>query len=702
METEGVNVATTAVDDDPSVRHLLDRLGVIEARVHAEVTRRRADGADPDDRFRGLYVSDARVDQLFETGPLEPITDDPDTAAWLVEAERDADENEAAGARLRLRGLRHAFGLDPLDVELLLVALAPDLDQRFEPLYGYLNDDVSLRRATVGMALQLCGASMASGRGRARLGSAGPLVRAGLLTIEAPERPMLTRSLRVPDRVVAHLLGDDTPDAALSGCEVDPVGVADPVADHLARALQAGATFGYLVDHRGAGAAATAVAALTASDRSAITLDLSQVPTDADLVALALAAGREARLRDAGLVAGPVDVLVDGRDDGIRAFADTQGTVLLYGAAGWDPTWSTDVPVVLAAERISDEVQADLWSTALGGELADGVDPVATTAQFRLTPGQIRRAATAARQQARASGRPITDADVQRGARSQNAAGLQRLARRVEPTARWDDLIVPAEIGGQLRELASRWRHRDQVLEGWAMGRGAARGRGVSALFAGGSGTGKTLASEVIAGELGLDLYLVDLSTVVDKYIGETSKNLERIFDEADRVNGVLLFDEADALFGKRSAVSDAKDRHANVEVAFLLQRMETFDGVAILTTNLAANLDDAFMRRLDAIVDFPSPDEHQRQRLWRAKLQPELPQADDVDVELLADRFRMSGSEIRNVVVSAAYRAADEERPVTMEDLVRATIREHRKIGRQLSSADLGEFRYLLEAPST
>jgi SpoVK/Ycf46/Vps4 family AAA+-type ATPase len=219
----------------------------------------------------------------------------------------------------------------------------------------------------------------------------------------------------------------------------------------------------------------------------------------------------------------------------------------------------------------------------------------------------------------------------------------------------------------------------------------------VSALFAGSSGTGKTMATEVLAGELGLDLYVIDLSTVVDKYIGETSKNLERIFDEADRVNGVLLFDEADALFGKRSAVSDSKDRHANVEVAFLLQRMESFDGVAILTTNLAANLDEAFMRRLDAIVDFPPPDEDQRRALWQAKLRDTLPLADDVDVDLLADNFRLSGSEIRNVVISAAYRAAETGAGITMRELVRATIREHRKIGRHLSSADLGPFAELL-----
>ena len=200
---------------------------------------------------------------------------------------------------------------------------------------------------------------------------------------------------------------------------------------------------------------------------------------------------------------------------------------------------------------------------------------------------------------------------LERGARAQNAAGLERLARRIEPVGDWDDLVAAgATSTASSASSTARARHRDRVLGEWGMGGGGGRGRGITALFAGDSGTGKTMSAEVVAGELGLDLYVIDLSTVVDKYIGETEKNLDRIFTEADRVNGVLLFDEADALFGKRSEVKDARDRYANVEVAYLLQRMESFDGLAILTTNLRANVDEAFIRRLDAIVDFPMPEE--------------------------------------------------------------------------------------------
>jgi SpoVK/Ycf46/Vps4 family AAA+-type ATPase len=202
-------------------------------------------------------------------------------------------------------------------------------------------------------------------------------------------------------------------------------------------------------------------------------------------------------------------------------------------------------------------------------------------------------------------------------------------------------------------------------------------------LFAGPSGTGKTLAAEVIASELGVDLYEVDLATVVDKYIGETEKHLDRIFDEAERVNGVLFFDEADALFGKRSDVRDAHDRYANVEVAFLLQRMERFDGVAVLASNLRANVDEAFLRRLDLVIEFPLPDADDRRRIWRLCLPPTLPTSDDVDIDVLAERFDLTGGSIRNVALGAAHAAAASNGHVLMADLVAAAEREYRKLGR-------------------
>ncbi|MET8546437.1 ATP-binding protein, partial [Kitasatospora sp. NPDC004799] len=275
--------------------------------------------------------------------------------------------------------------------------------------------------------------------------------------------------------------------------------------------------------------------------------------------------------------------------------------------------------------------------------------------------------------------------------RAQNAAGLARLARRIEPAVGWSDLVLPAPTAGRLRELVLRARHRDQVLGRWRMRPGGGRGSAVIALFAGESGTGKTMSAEVVAAELGMELYVVDLSTVVDKYIGETEKNLERIFTEAAQVNGVLLFDEADALFGKRSEVKDAHDRHANVETAYLLQRMESFDGIAVLTSNLRANLDEAFTRRLDVIAEFPLPDEAQRRLLWDRCLGPLVPRGDDLDLDFCARSFELSGGSIRACAVSAAYLAAGAGAPLGMAQLVTAVVGEYRKLGRLVLASEFG-----------
>ncbi|MZE75715.1 AAA family ATPase, partial [Streptomyces sp. SID5475] len=267
-------------------------------------------------------------------------------------------------------------------------------------------------------------------------------------------------------------------------------------------------------------------------------------------------------------------------------------------------------------------------------------------------------------------GTPLTAAHLRLAARQQSASGLERHARRIRPAVDWDDLVLPETPLEQLRELALRSRFRDRVLGEWRLSAGGGRGRGVLGLFAGESGTGKTLSAEVVAAELGLDLYVVQLSSVVDKYVGETEKNLERIFTEADRTDAVLLFDEADAVFGKRSEVKDSHDRYANMESAYLLQRLESFDGIALLTTNLRANIDEAFTRRLDLVIDFPFPDAEQRLALWHNSLAA-VPCEEGLDAKPCAQEFELSGGAIRSAVVTAAYAAAARGGAVGPEDLL-------------------------------
>ncbi|MFI1195412.1 ATP-binding protein [Micromonospora sp. NPDC020750] len=686
---------------------LLRRLQRVELAVRAAVAARRESDPQPDDPFRGLYLSDEAVDASLAAGrePFHPWPGDPADAS----ARASAGSGPAAGAGPtpagaqagpggtgrdsgpdRLAALARAARLTPLDEALLLVALAPDVDSRFELFYGYLNDDVTRRRPSVGLALRLCGLPEAAAPARLRLAAGAPLIDLALLRVDSPDRPVLSRGLWVPDRVGGWLLGADAPEPSLVGFAepLDAAGPPPPGAEQLGRS---GARLAYLREKTGGSATALAVAALDRAGRGALAVDLPRLAADPQAAELATVLVREALLTGAGLVVGPV------RGDEPWAVWSrlTAGEVpvLAYGTQPWDPAWTAGAPVQVDVVPLSAAERAEVWRAALPGPVADGLDPAAATAQFVLGAPAIRRAASVAVQLAAATGEPVGAAHLRAGARTQNAAGLERLARRIVPEVGWDDLVLPPGTLSLLHELAGRARHRDLVLREWRMRPGGGRGHGVAALFAGDSGTGKTMSAEVVAGSLGLDLYTVNLATVVDKYVGETEKNLERIFGEAAGVNGVLLFDEADAIFGKRSEVRDAHDRYANIESAYLLQRMETFDGLAVLATNLRANLDEAFTRRLDVVVDFPVPDEAARKALWDRCLGDRVPRAPDVDLGFLAESFELAGGHIRSAAVTAGYLAAGAGRPVGMAELIGAVGREYRKLGRLTLESEFGPY---------
>ena len=710
-----------AVPTDPSTAYLLGRLGLVESRARSLVAERRRADTAPDDPFRGLYLSDEHVDRLLSGRVAAPLgtAEEREAARRLEES---ADASEGRGDAIRLRTLARRAGLSPLDVELLLIALAPDLDARLEGVYGYLNDDVSRRRPTIGLALELCGVPVGAAYGRACFAASSALVRWRLLLVEEQERPFSTRSLRVPDRVTAHLLGDDDPDPAVAPMLASRPGTGLGGGKELARLLAAEETqLVYLRHAPGASAVSLAADALSSAGWPALVVDLDHLVPGEDPVEAARLIGREALLLGGAPVVGPIEVLVGrasgpapaeggpiGPDRGPAALrelarlstrsiegGDGPGPTVLHGRAAWEPAWTRETPLTLETPVATAAERTERWMARLGAGVEATVDVADVTGPFRLSVEQVDRASEVARLTARLEDTPISAEHLRAGARSQNAAGLERLARHVRPRVGWDDLVLAGETDEALRELATRARHRDLVLDEWAMRPG--RGRGVTALFAGDPGTGKTMSAEVVAGALGVDLYTVNLATVVDKYVGETEKNLERIFTEADGVNAVLLFDEADAIFGKRSEVKDANDRYANIEVAYLLQRVETFDGVAILATNLRANVDEAFARRLDLVVDFPMPDAALRRALWDRCLGPNIPRAADLDLDFCAEAFELAGGNIRSIAVTAAYLAADQDRPVTMVDLVRAVQREYRKLGRLVVPGEFGRYYHLL-----
>ncbi|MFJ5223725.1 ATP-binding protein [Streptomyces sp. NPDC088400] len=710
-QTPSPDVSSRAPHTDDPARAVVARLAALRERLTALVERRSAGDPTAADPLRGLYLSDEAVRHHLRGRPGDvPLPEEQ--AGPGPAGESPGDDRPRAGDRLHR--LARRLGLTELDTAALLIALAPDLDRGFEPLYGYLNDDVSRRRATVGLVLDVCGLPATHAAARDRFHPSAPLPSLGLLIVEEPERPFLSRSLRVPDRLVAHLLGDETLDAALDGhlrplpvpsdgtapSDATDAGDGGPSAHRLAEYLVAAPLMVYLRENREGDGLLCAVTALRAAGYGV----LHYAPvghTDGHEPGGAAGAGhddhatgrhraaphgpvrellREARLRGCGIV---VSELPERPGPLIRALSVRDVPVLFTGTRPYDPQWSDGDPLVLEVDRLP-LGGVEVWSAALGIGPADdpGFDLAATVAPYHLGGERIRRAARSALRLAAFEGIPLAASHLRRAARQLSASGLEQHARRIRPDVGWDDLVLPDEPLGHLRELALRARHRDRVLGEWRLSAGGGRGRGVLALFAGESGTGKTLSAEVVAADLGLDLYVVQLSSVVDKYVGETEKNLERIFTEADRTDAVLLFDEADAVFGKRSEVKGSHDRYANMESAYLLQRLEAFDGIALLTTNLRANIDDAFTRRLDLVVDFPFPDAGQRLALWRHSL-VHVPCEDGIDLGPCAREFELAGGSIRSAVVTAAYAAADRGEPVTGADLLAGARREYRKAGR-------------------
>lgn len=684
-------------DQSTAARRCLTRLAELVSTV---VEERSAADPSAHDALRGLRPSAEFVGHLMDVSGLDP---EPGPLPSTVEAFLAPDLIVDLDAWPRLADLAETFGLTAFDVAALVLAAAPDLHRVFEACYGYLNDDVTRRRATVALVLDLCGYHTLDPAARARFGAGAPLVDGGLLVVEDAERPLLSRALRVPDRVVAHLLGDDTLDDALSGlvqivdatraAGVSEAGAGDGAAydaatlaeverrPGLVDLLRAGRALVQLRERRRGSADAVALALFAAAGRPALRITLSeQVVERADQIAPALI--REARLRGAGLVV----FLPEAVDPGL--LCTDRVPVVLVGEVRRESGGRPVRPLVVDVESPAGGSPEWIgrWRAELG-PVAAGFDLEAAVAPFRLTASGIARAADTARALAALEGQPPGEAHIRRAARQENARGMGPGVRHVEPAVGWADLVLPEAEGARLRELVDRVRNRDRVLGAWGLRTGGGRGRGVAALFAGESGTGKTFAAEVVAGELGLDLYVVELSALVDKYVGETEKNLERLFAEADRVDAVLLFDEADAVFGKRSETKDAHDRYANMESAYLLQRLESFNGVALLTTNLRANIDDAFTRRFDVIVDFPFPDAALREALWGRCLAGPVPLAPDVAdgsaLGVVAARFELAGGAIRAAATTAAYLAAAAGRPVSAEDLITGAQREYRKMGR-------------------
>jgi hypothetical protein len=604
---------------------------------------------------------------------------DDSTARAALDAAAAAMPAPAAVDRLT-----EAFALSPFERDLLVLCAGPQLDARIDARVRELGHPAP----TFALAL----ATLAQPHWSA-ISPAAPLRRWRLISVANADAPV-TSPLHVDERVLHFLTGTGYVDERLEGLLVPAVvedelpPSQDAVAQRLADLWSATDRPSPVVALAGSEPQSRRAVAAAACAELALALHVlpaAEVPANAgERASLARLLEREAVLGGSALA-----IEVDSADDAhtrraaVALAERLRGLVALSAheplRAGARPVALLDVAKPTAAE------QRALWHASLPA--ADGsLDAI--VAQFDLDARDIRRAAA----DALASGDHDPEALSRRAWRACRRHGrpaLDDLAQRIVPAVGWDDIVVPAPQRSTLHEIVAHVRYRDQVHRGWGFADRGVRGLGIGALFHGPSGTGKTLAAEVLAAELELDLYRIDLSQVVSKYIGETEKNLRRVFDAAESGGVVLLFDEADALFGKRSEVKDSHDRYANIEVSYLLQRMEAYRGLAILTTNHKAALDPAFLRRLRFVVAFPFPDGAQRAEIWRCAFPAATPTA-ELDVSALA-RLHVSGGSIRNIALGAAFRAADAHGAVTMEQIRLAARSEYAKIERPLSEAELG-----------
>jgi hypothetical protein len=661
------------VTPEQGLRGLLPRLN---AAIEREVMRLRARYQLSLDEFRGLYVTDEQIDALLRSAGfcpssqlLPPIAPPP---AWAL--------------------LCAAFGLDTIEQDLLALALAPEIDTRFPTFFAYLNDDAARRIPTVDLAMRLFGDSWeARGACRARLAANAPLVRRGLLRLE-PDPPSLSgQGFSIAPLAARHLLGFDVIDGAHLAIVPTRPAVDPALAGRFATMMKmAERPTIILAGRRGAGRTRLADAIAASLGHALAAFDFGGPGKFSDALLAAELTGT------ALIVSGdlpPPDVADHVARSTIPVF------VRADDPAAWERALA-GLPVATHQCAMPPfDRRRNAWREALR---AEGVR--ATPAAVAAAAGRFRIAGTAIRHAAR-DVRLARHIDWQEranipldalisAARRQSSLDLGELATRVRARPNWGDLVLTDGVRRQLLDLANAAAQRDRVFNEWGMARaGGSGGQGVAALFAGASGTGKTMSAAAIAAATGLDLWRIDLSAVVSKYIGETEKNLEKIFTAARAGDAILLFDEADALFGRRSEVSDAHDRYANIEVAYLLQRLEDFDGIAILSSNFAKNVDQAFIRRLHYIIEFPLPDASLREQLWRKTFAPGLPLGNDIDFAFIARQFTFSGGDIRAAALDAAFLAAGDgdSASLRMTHIVRAVSRQMLKQGRLPTRGDFG-----------
>ena len=672
----------------------------LDCMIEREVLRLRGRYELSLDELRGLYISDRQVDQLLQER-LAP-NGDADPVGALCERARELHAAYRAASPLAALGNR--LGLSDEELDVVLLALAAEIDLRYEPLYGYLNNDIARKHLTTDLACRLLaqsrsGSELTAPDVRALFGAHSNLLRLGILEAlpPGPDSSSLQHGYVLAPVVAQVLLALPVADPRwpreVRWLEPTSHGTdaEDPTPGTRARVFVLKGE-----DVEGLRAHATQIAHAHHWRLIGVTAAaLARDPVLADRLRLVV------RLVDAALLIDgtgeehlgvAVRAVRDCAADGIPVILITASTAPVGESLADLPHLRTEIGAPTPAER------AVRWTAALerAGLHIDAALVERLAESFALTHTRIDAVV-----QSVALRQPAADVrlalECEASARSND--GLARLATRIVRNHGWHDLVLSDNALQQLRAITQAIESRERVYRRWGLIERTGRSAGLMIFFTGAPGTGKTMAASVVANVARLELYRIDLASVVSKYIGETEKNLERIFAAAKRSSAILLFDEADALLGKRSEIKDAHDRYANIEVAYLLQKMEEHDGVVILSSNLAKNLDPAFARRMNYLLEFARPNATLRERLWRGMYPPRAPLSSDVDFRFLAERFETTGGEIQAIALDAAFLAAAARSSIGMAQLMRAMTRRQTKHGNPGGLERYREHREAVEA---
>ena len=718
-----------------SVEHLRDELARLDVLLQrALLVARKSDSAQPSEEFRGLVISEPEIDALVQAkdffgerwrrqdamrGELTVI--DQQLEKMRLDIEERRQLTETAGIALSLPTIAQRFTLSPAEVDVLLVTIALELEPHYETLYAYLQNDVTRKRPSVNLALNLiCRTEREKIAARTIFSPSASLFANHLLELaeEPQERnaPLLRKLIRSDEALVAYLL--EQPPVTTTGARLVDTAELDHLSElntstqdqlrklavYLNRADRRDIAL-RLIGQSDVALTSAAEALCSFIGRKLLLVDTNQLGTDAGYVAKLMRDsvlwGAILAVRDLETASGSDSQVLNQSQsllwNALRAFGDP---VFLLGPESAFAHIPTDLRVWQMEVQTPNFVQRlQTWEAALGSGTGEA-EPARLADTFRFGAQRIQQTIDMARGLVavrKSSEKEPGIQDLLDAGRALTSPQVSRFAIRVEPRYSWNDIVLPPEKAQKLRHIAAWMKFRRQVHRDWGFGQKLSRGKGLNVLFTGPSGTGKTMAAEVLAGELSLDLYQIDLSTVVSKYIGETEKNLSAIFREAEQTQTLLFFDEADALFGKRTEVKDAHDRYANIEVNYLLQRVEQYEGVVILATNLQQNLDDAFLRRMQEVLEFPFPDAELRERIWRGHFPKNAPQSTDINFHFLANNFKWPGGNIKNIVLSAAFLAAQESKPIGMSHLILATRGEYQKEGKLPVKTDFGPYHDLV-----